>query len=492
MRNHDEHFERIEELKGFERRLLELLVDRPNALSRPREALFRYALNLAQLQSIESQDGTDVEIGDEVERLRRWMVDSLVPLVPSEGSPDLTSLRDLAPALALRLDRTRDRLLEHHRNDFGSTYLDRELRQKDLVLVLGGGGGSGLFHLGTFALLEELGYVPELIVGSSMGSIMGLLRALDRSYDPFNTALALPKDLDFDQLFRPFTGFSRYGFPGAFHLNLLRVGRVIFEELFETPNVQFSDLPIPLEIVTCGILRGYQIEAEEYAEAAAETEEATQLALRDRLKYFFSALRQLSRNPQFLKQVVFGRGSLTESFPVIEAVGFSCAVPGLLHFDIFHDDPATIEPLEAIFEQNDLIRLCDGGVVNNVPSRVAWESVQSGSIGSRNTFIAAFDVFAPVARSRNVIWLPIQQIVRPTVLSNRPYSDFHKTFRSPPSPLQVVVNSYSEVKSIVRTARDELEEDVAFLRRALEELPPYGTWDTGTIGDDGGTSEELR
>jgi len=477
LHDHDEQFERVRELKGLERRLLRRLVDHPETLSRSREGLFRYALNLAKLEQFETPEGRTVEIGGEVDGLRRWLVDSLEPLVPEEGSSDWSSLRDLAPALSLRLERTRRRLLNHHADDFGPRHLDRELRQKSLVLVLGGGGGAGLFHLGTFAVLEEIGVTPELIVGSSMGSVMGLLRALDRSYDPFGAALALPSDLDYSQLFRPFTGYSRYGFPGAFHLNLQRVGREIFEELFDTPDVRFRDLPIPLEIVTCGIRRGYQVDAEEYARAAEETEEATSVAFRDQLKLFFDALRQLSRNPGFLEQIVFGRGDLTANFPVVEAVGFSCTVPGLLHFDIFHDDPATVDPLEQIFDRHDLIRLCDGGVVNNVPSRLAWESTREGTIGSRNTFIAAFDVFAPVPRRRNVVWLPIQQMVRPTVLANRPYADYHKTFREPPSPLQVVVDHYPAVKSIVQEARAELEEDVPLLQRAVETLPPYGTWE---------------
>ena len=481
MRTHDEHFERISDLKAFERRLLKLVLDRPGVLSRPEEALFRYATNLAKSQYLRSPEGEDIAVDEEVESLRRWMSDSLTPLIPDEGAPDVSTLQELAPVLALRLDRTRETLLDHHDDALGPQHLDRQMRRKRLVLVLGGGGGAGLLHLGTFALLEELGITPEFIVGSSMGSIMGVLRALDRSYDPFTTALALPRDLDYGDLFRPFTGYSRYGFPGAFHLNLLRIGREIFEHLFDTPDVRFNDLPIPLEIVTTGILKGYQIDTEEYEEAAAETEEATPLALRDKLKLFFSALRQLSRNPRFLKEIVLGRGELTSNFPVVEAVGFSCAVPGLLHFDVFHDDPATIDPLESIFQRNDLLRLCDGGVVNNVPSNVAWESVQEGKIGTRNTFIAAFDVFAPVARSRNVIWLPIQQMVRPTVVSNRPYSDFHKTFKSPPSPLQVLVNSYSQIKSMVQAARSELEDDIPFLERALEELPPYGIWEIGSL-----------
>ncbi|MEC9399645.1 MAG: patatin-like phospholipase family protein, partial [Myxococcota bacterium] len=58
-----------------------------------------------------------------------------------------------------------------------------------------GGGGAGLMHLGVFSLFNELGHCPELIVGSSMGSIMGALRAIDRDYDPINTALSLPREI---------------------------------------------------------------------------------------------------------------------------------------------------------------------------------------------------------------------------------------------------------------------------------------------------------
>jgi predicted acylesterase/phospholipase RssA len=476
----DTHFDRVRELKNFERRLIKLVLDQPDALSRPHETLYRYAINLAKSRVISSPNGRDIDVADEVDPLRRWMCDTLVPLLPDDEPPELEPLRDLAPVLALRVDRTRRELLDHHVDDFSARHLDKQLRQKELVLVLGGGGGSGLFHLGAFSLFDELGITPEFIVGSSMGSVMAVLRALSREYDPFPAAFALPRDLDYGHLFRPYTGYSRYGFPGAFHLNLLRTGRAIFEEMFDDPDIRFSDLPIDVEIVTCGILRGYQIDTEEYEQAAADTEEATPMALRDRLKLFFSALRQLSSNPQFLREIVFGRAPLTRDFPVIEALGFSCAVPGLLHFDVFHDDPATIDPLEKLFERHDLLRLCDGGVVNNVASNVAWESIQAGKIGSRNTFIASFDVFAPVARRRNVIWLPIQQMVRQTVLDHRPYSDFHKTFESPPSPLNVLVNNYSELKDIVQQSRAELESDIPFLRRALEQLPPYGIWDIGS------------
>ncbi len=41
------------------------------------------------------------------------------------------------------------------------------------TLVLSGGGLKGLAHIGVFRALEERGLVPDLVVGSSMGSLIG-------------------------------------------------------------------------------------------------------------------------------------------------------------------------------------------------------------------------------------------------------------------------------------------------------------------------------
>ena len=480
MSRYGRHFVRVRELKVAERRLIELFVDDPSALHPRHQALFRYGLVLAQINNFRTPDGSDINLAGELDELRRWMVESIAPLVPEQGDADVDSLREIAPVLELRVDEARTKVLDHHRNDFGAEDLDEELRVKRPVLVLGGGGGSGLVHLGTFSLLKELGATPELIVGSSMGSVMGLMRAMDRSYDPVSVAMAFPKSVDYNTIFRPFSGFSRFGFPGAFHLKIMRLAREVFEELLGYSMPRFDDLPIKLEIVVTGIRKGFRFDDREYQQS--EEISLTPLALRRKLKLFFGAVRQLSKNPRLLRQVVFGAEQGTGQFPVIEAAGFSCAVPGLLNYDIFHDDPETITPLEQIFDRHELLRLCDGGVINNVPSKVAWESVQRGSIGSRNAHIMSFDAFAPISRGRNLIWIPMQQIARPAVVANMPYSSYHKTFRNPPSPLQILVNSYSKLKQIIQDARDELEEDIPYIKEALKELPPYGVWGTRRSG----------
>ena len=46
-----------------------------------------------------------------------------------------------------------------------------------VALVLPGGGAKGYAHVGVIKILDSLGIVPDLIVGTSMGSIMGAVYA---------------------------------------------------------------------------------------------------------------------------------------------------------------------------------------------------------------------------------------------------------------------------------------------------------------------------
>lgn len=55
-----------------------------------------------------------------------------------------------------------------------------------LALVLSGGGAKGLAHLGVLAVLDSLGVHPDIIVGASMGSVVGAMYA--SGYSPSQIA----------------------------------------------------------------------------------------------------------------------------------------------------------------------------------------------------------------------------------------------------------------------------------------------------------------
>jgi len=70
-----------------------------------------------------------------------------------------------------------------------------ECRPLRTALVLSGGGATGLAHVGVIRVLDSLGITPDLIVGSSMGSIVGAMYASGYSGRALDSIVrALPLD----------------------------------------------------------------------------------------------------------------------------------------------------------------------------------------------------------------------------------------------------------------------------------------------------------
>ena len=67
-----------------------------------------------------------------------------------------------------------------------------------LVLVLSGGGARGFAHIGVLRVLEEMDIAPDLIVGTSMGSVVGGLYAAGWSPDDIEE---LVKKIDWENIF---------------------------------------------------------------------------------------------------------------------------------------------------------------------------------------------------------------------------------------------------------------------------------------------------
>ncbi len=67
----------------------------------------------------------------------------------------------------------------HHIRDWTEHKREKEHAR---VLSLGGGGARGFAHLGVIKVLEEKGWQPDLVTGTSAGSVLGALYALHGSY----------------------------------------------------------------------------------------------------------------------------------------------------------------------------------------------------------------------------------------------------------------------------------------------------------------------
>lgn len=134
------------------------------------------------------------------------------------------------------------------------------------ALVLSGGGVKGLAHIGVLRALDQLGATPDLIVGTSMGAIVGGLYASGYAANQIDSLL---RDLPISEVVRPFRPPAPHPWNRRIPLVFLVKGRHGFT--FQTgvideaqPNARlnaamlqgnlvargrFDDLPIPFRAV---------------------------------------------------------------------------------------------------------------------------------------------------------------------------------------------------------------------------------------------------
>lgn len=145
-----------------------------------------------------------------------------------------------------------------------------------VALVLSGGGALGLAHIGVLKTLEEAGVRPDIVVGTSMGAVVGGLYALGYSSDELQSAVAT---LDWPKIFAgtpPRSAFSyrrrreEENFPAelAFSLdrNGLRLPRAVIDDqtlnlalrnLVESPPLlSFDDMSVQFRAVATDIVTG--------------------------------------------------------------------------------------------------------------------------------------------------------------------------------------------------------------------------------------------
>ena len=434
-------------------------------------------MSLARAWTVRAPDGRDVAISGQLRPFREKLHELLWPLLdPARARlPDAHALTQAARALT---PHTRDALAAIDRavgHRLPAPALDREIRDRHLVLVLGGGGGTGYVHLAAFALLESAGIRPSLIAGSSMGAVLGLFRARERRFDLARIPEILG-DLSYRKIFRIAPQASRYGLPGAFRLHL----RAAVGHWFLHPDgspLRLSELAIPLLVTVTGIRRGrLPRPLDEYERLLRISEpDPNRWGLSmfaANAKGIAAAIAELAQVPNLAQKIVFGASEETRQSDALDAVGFSASVPGVLHYDVLRDDPRMHELLARLMSRHDLLRLCDGGVIDNVPARSAWRYVQRQGLpgsGSRNTVTLALDCFAP--RLHTPMWLAIQSLASSAVTRARPYAHVYHPFRRTLSPLQLLPGPRS-LSSIVQAAKEELLAELPVLQRLLDPIAP--------------------
>ena len=127
-------------------------------------------------------------------------------------------------------------------------------------------------------------------------------------------------------------------------------------------------------------------------------------------------IRDFILHPEALQEIVFGEDEITMNADVIDAAGFSSAIPGLIHYDVLREDPRMHSLLDELYAEYGITRLGEGGLVNNLPAAPMYRSIMNGRIKRRNPVILSLDCFSPQMRS--MAWYPIQKWVELNVKSN--------------------------------------------------------------------------
>ena len=460
-----ERFEITRPLEEMEIALVRAAIDRPALVDAHEEAILRTALSLARMYRVR-HEGHDVGVGAFLAPFRAEIERRLKPVLLG-GRIHREQLLPHLPDLKDRTLNTRDLLARRFANRLPFEAIDRELRNKALVLVMGGGGGCAYPYVGVMAQLDEYGLVPKLLVGTSMGSILSLFRSRMARFEQ-EDIVTIVRSLSWRKLFRMVSMQNRYGLPAALRLFLRSgIGRWFGVDHRGGEAVRLSQLPIKTIIALSGVRRGKLPHPLEFYERLTSASPAALLNPLV-LPRWFNAIAELLARPDIMVKVHIGADPETREWDALDAAGFSSALPGVIHYDVLREDARMHELIASVMESHGIARFVDGGLVDNVPAQAAWRAVHKGQIGTRNAFILGLNGFA--MKLSQPLWLALSRLAEINVNRNRPWAHLIHDFSRTLSPL-TVVPSVEQLLRAVQLGRTAMARELPFLSRMLSPLP---------------------
>ncbi|WP_099223114.1 patatin-like phospholipase family protein [Mycobacterium persicum] len=465
-------------LQKMENRLIRQHLANPDVLSDEELRTLRYILNFARLADFApgaagpggNRGRGDVSVGAEVAPWRSRVTDALYGPLREEADPvtALKAARDALHGLAADQDDQRRVLIERHGNDFSAAELDSEVGYKKLVTILGGGGGAGFVYIGGLQRLLEAGQLPDYMIGSSFGSIIGSLVARSLPV-PIDEYMEWAKSVSYRAILGPERLRRRHGLAGVFALRFDQFALALLSRE-DGVRMRMSDLAIPFDIVVAGVRR------QPYAALPSRFRRPELAALQLRSLPFrpigigplvAARMWQVSAfiDLRVVKPIVISGDDPDRDFDVVDAASFSSAIPGVLHHET--RDPRMVGILDELCAEKDIAAIVDGGAASNVPVELAWKRVRDGKLGTRNACYLAFDCFHPQWDSRHMWLAPITQAVQLQMVRNLPYIDHLVKFQPTLSPINLAP-SVAAIDRACEWGRDSVEQAIPVTTALLQ------------------------
>ncbi|WP_223163734.1 patatin-like phospholipase family protein [Nocardioides humilatus] len=431
----------------MERALVRANVDEPQVLTDYEIRRLRYLISFARLTVFEpgaAGEGRrsgrgEVDLTAELAPLRERVVARLRGPLRTETEPSrrLLASREAYYELEQLLDEGRRDVIRRHSSRFSAAELDAEVGVKNLVLVLGGGGGAGFVYLGAYRALADAGLLPDYLMGSSIGAVLGAVLSRELPV-PTGEYVEFARSLTYRSLLGPEPP-RRHGLAGLMSLRFDEFAGPIFER-DDGRQMRLHETVIPFDVVVAGVHR----QLFSRLPSSFRRRDLARLQL-DNLPVRPSGLgpQAVGRlwqvasfiDTRMVKPIVLGGDDLTRQLNVVDAASFSAAIPGVLHHET--KDPAMVPILDELMATRDVAALVDGFAASNVPAEQAWIMVQRGRLGSRNAAFLALDCFHPQLDPRHLWLTPITRAVSLQMVRNLPYCD-HLLQMSPTlSPLNL-------------------------------------------------------
>jgi len=448
-----------DKLRALRCALVEASLAQP-AAARTNYRCLRLGLNLALLHHTWI-DGQRVELPAQA---------PVAPLVAELSVLGVKALRELSSEAALAMAQRHFQLIADAdrwaKRRWNAQAVHLETGAAKLAIALGGGGAASFIALGAVDLLDGMDIQPSLLAGASMGSILSAFRARDQRYQ-VESVIEETLELSRDKVFGVSTLKSRYSIPATVRLTFQR-GLGPFFRNEDGFGMRIGDMAIPLRIVVSGLVGAPPRDLEFYQYLLEKS--WTGRSVR-RLVFNFTRLAsEFVFGDATLKTIALGGDDVSAGLGVVDAIGFSSSIPGVIHYDVERHDDDTHGRLTELMQRHGVSRLLDGGFSENVPSLTCREAIDQGVTGQSHTLVLGLDGFAPNLLHLP-LWVPAQQLLRGQIARAKVASDHWHGFKEPLSPLRVVPGP-STMRSILQKGREEFAPLAGAVQEALVDVRP--------------------